>query len=122
MYRFLFNSMGAGKKISVLLMLGLCLSFPFNASASKKKKANAAPAAPAGPRKFPYDPTKLVWPNPPNIARVKWLDYFAGEKIDYAPSSGAKPKASWMDRLAGGQTAAEKFNPKTFPFQLIGPY
>jgi len=27
-----------------------------------------------------------------------------------------------MDRLAGGQSQAEKFNPKTFPFQLIGPY
>ncbi len=27
-----------------------------------------------------------------------------------------------MDRLAGGQSQDEKFNPKTFPFQLIGPY
>jgi DNA-binding beta-propeller fold protein YncE len=27
-----------------------------------------------------------------------------------------------MDRLAGGQSQTEKFNPKTFPFQLIGPY
>ena len=27
-----------------------------------------------------------------------------------------------MDRLAGGQSQAEKFNPKTYPFQLIGPY
>lgn len=122
MYHFLFNSMGASKKVTVLLMLALCLSFPFNASASKKKKADATPSVAAGPRKFPYDPTKLVWPNPPNIARVKWLDYFAGEKIDYTPTATAKPKASWMDRLAGGQTDAEKFNPKTFPFQLIGPY
>ena len=122
MYHFLFNSMGARRKAMVLLMFALCLSLPFIASASKKKKADATPAEAAGPRKFPYDPTKLVWPNPPSIARVKWLDYFAGEKIDYAPSATAKPKASWMDRLAGGQTDAEKFNPKTFPFQLIGPY
>ena len=122
MYHFLFNSIGAGKKATVFLMLALCLSLPFTAAAAKKKKADATPAAPAGPRKFPYDPTKLVWPNPPNIARVKWLDYFAGEKVDYTPAATAKPKASWMDRLAGGQTDAEKFNPKTFPFQLIGPY
>ena len=27
-----------------------------------------------------------------------------------------------MDRLAGGQSQAEKYNPKTFPFQMIGPY
>jgi DNA-binding beta-propeller fold protein YncE len=27
-----------------------------------------------------------------------------------------------MDRLAGGQSQQEKFNPKDFPFQLLGPY
>jgi DNA-binding beta-propeller fold protein YncE len=75
-----------------------------------------------GPRKFSFDPTKLVWPSPPNIARVRWLDYFAGTKVDYTPAANAKPKATWMDRLAGGQSQTEKFNPKTFPFQLIGPY
>lgn len=122
MYHFLFNSMGVSKKASYLLLLVLCLSLPFTATASKKKKADAAPAESAGPRKFSFDPTKLVWPNPPNIARVKWLDYFAGTKIDYTPATTAKPKASWMDRLAGGQTDAEKFNLKTFPFQMIGPY
>jgi sugar lactone lactonase YvrE len=53
---------------------------------------------------------------------VRWLDYFAGSKIDYTPPANAKAKASWMDRLAGGQSQQEKFNPKTFPFQLIGPY
>ena len=56
------------------------------------------------------------------MARVRWLDYFAGSKIDYTPTSAAKAKASWMDRLAGEQSQDEKFNPKTFPFQLIGPY
>jgi DNA-binding beta-propeller fold protein YncE len=53
---------------------------------------------------------------------VHWLDYFAGSKVDYTPAANAKPKASWMDRLAGGQSQDEKFNAKTFPFQLIGPY
>jgi len=55
-------------------------------------------------------------------ARVRWLDYFAGSKVDYTPAATEKPKSTWMDRLAGGQSQAEKFNPKTFPFQLIGPY
>ncbi len=63
-----------------------------------------------------------MWPSPPNIARVRWLDYFAGAKVDYTPAADSKPKATWMDRLAGGQSQPEKFNPKTFPFQLIGPY
>jgi DNA-binding beta-propeller fold protein YncE len=93
-----------------------------SAHADKKKKADNTAAPEVGPRKFPFDPTKLVWPSPPNTARVRWLDYFAGSKIDYSQASAAKPKASWMDRLAGGQSEQEKLNLKTFPFQLIGPY
>jgi DNA-binding beta-propeller fold protein YncE len=123
MFRLPFNSMRARKPLAVLLLLALGLALPYSASADKKKKkADTAPAPVAGPRKFPFDPTKLVWPSPPNIARVHWLDYFAGEKIDYTPAADAKPKATWMDRLAGGQSQAEKYNAKTFPFQLIGPY
>jgi len=63
-----------------------------------------------------------VWPSPPNIARVRWQDYFAGTKIDFAETDRKKAKASWMDRLAGGQSDAEKVNLKTFPWQMIGPY
>jgi DNA-binding beta-propeller fold protein YncE len=124
MYRFLFNSMHNRKPLALLILLALGLALPFPASAAdkKKKKDDAAPAEEVGPRKFPFDPTKLVWPSPPNIARIHWLDYFAGAKIDYTPPESVKTKASWMDRLAGGQTQAEKFNPKTFPFQMIGPY
>jgi sugar lactone lactonase YvrE len=46
------------------------------------------------------DKSKIVWPQPPNIARVRYLDYFAGQKL---PDFGAqaKPKSNWMDRLAG---------------------
>jgi len=52
------------------------------------------------------DKSKIVWPQPPNIARVKYLDYFAGEKLpDFTPQT-TKPKSSWMDRLAG--TSPEK--------------
>jgi DNA-binding beta-propeller fold protein YncE len=123
MFRFLFNSLHARKPLAVLLLIALGLALPFSAGADKKKKKDdTAPAPEAGPRKFPFDPTKLVWPSPPNIARVHWLDYFAGEKIDYTPPATVKPKATWMDRLAGGQSQTEKINPKTFPFQLIGPY
>ena len=122
MFRFPFNSMRIGKLLAVLLLLALGLAQPSSARAEKKKKVDAAPAPEVGPRKFPFDPTKLAWPSPPNIARVRWLDYFAGAKVDYTPAANAKPKPTWMDRLAGGQSQAEKFNPKTFPFQLIGPY
>jgi sugar lactone lactonase YvrE len=122
MFCLFFNSMRTTKQLALLLLLTLGLALPFSAGASKKKKADAVPAVAAGPRKFPFDPTTLVWPSPPNVGRVHWLDYFAGTKIDYTAAPSAKPKASWMDRLAGGQTEGEKFNPKTFPFQLIAPY
>lgn len=122
MFRFLFNSMRTPKPFALLFLFVLGLTLPLPASANKKKKAATAPAPEVGPRKFPFDPTKLVWPSPPNIGRVRWLDYFAGAKVDYSPAAAAKPKASWMDRLAGGQSQDEKFNAKTFPFQLIGPY
>ncbi len=122
MLHFRLNSMRTRKGLAVLLLLALGLACPVSAGADKKKKKVDADAAPAvGPRKFPFDTTKLVWPSPPNIARVRWLDYFAGSKIDYTPAATAKTKASWMDRLAGEQSQQEKFNPKTFPFQLIGP-
>ena len=119
---FLFDSMRIRKLLSMAILLGLCVTLPLSAFAGSKKKKDTAPAPQAGPRKFGFDPKTLVWPSPPNIARVHWVDYFAGEKIDYTPASTNKAKASWMDRLAGGQSDAEKFNPKTFPFQLIGPY
>ncbi|HTV14455.1 MAG TPA: 6-bladed beta-propeller [Acidobacteriaceae bacterium] len=110
--------------IAAALLMVLTATFPSSARADNKKKknANAAASDATGPRKFAFDPTKLVWPSPPNIARVRWMDYFAGQKIDYTPAANAKPKATWMDRLAGGQSDQEKFNPKTYPWQLIGPY
>ncbi len=119
---FLFNPVFPRRPIGALLLLALCLGFPLAAHAGKKKKADPAATLPAGPRKFPFDPGKLVWPSPPNIARVRWLDYFAGEKIDYTQAANARPKASWMDRLAGAQSDTEKVNARTFPFQMIGPY
>jgi DNA-binding beta-propeller fold protein YncE len=122
MYRFLFNSIRTRSRLMMLMIFVLCALAPINAIAAKKKKVAPVTAPEAGPRKFSFDPTKLVWPSPPNIGRIHWLDYFAGEKIDYTAKANAKPKASWMDRLAGGQSDEDKVNPKTFPFQMIGPY
>jgi sugar lactone lactonase YvrE len=123
MYRFLYSSTHMRKALGLLLLIAICGFVPTAAHAGKKKKKAETAAVPElGPRKFNFDATKLVWPSPPNIARVRWVNYFAGEKIDYTQTDKAKTKASWMDRLAGGQSEAEKFNPKDFPFQMIGPY
>ncbi|HUB51114.1 MAG TPA: SMP-30/gluconolactonase/LRE family protein [Terracidiphilus sp.] len=123
MSSFLFNSNRSLKTSALLLIAAACIALPSAAHASSKKKTTTDATPPVdGPRKFNFDPKKLVWPSPPNIARVRWLDYFAGAKIDYSAPAAAKPKASWMDRLAGTQSDQEKVNPKSFPFQLIGPY
>jgi len=123
MSSFLFNSTRAAKVPALLLMAAVGIAAPFGAyAATKKKAAPDTPQTPDGPHKFSFDPKKLVWPSPPSVARVKWVDYFAGSKIDYSTPANTKPKQSWMDRLAGAQSDQEKVNPKTFPFQLIGPY
>ena len=119
---FHWSSMRNCKAFAALALFALAMTLPLSAHADKKKKAAPDPTTDVGPRKFGFDPKTLAWPSPPNIARVHWLDYFAGSKIDYTPAATAKPKATWMDRLAGGQADTEKINPKTFPFQLVGPY
>jgi sugar lactone lactonase YvrE len=122
MFDFLNNSVSRRKGMGLLLLVALCLALPMAANAGKKKKASDTQAPQAGPRQYSFDPRKLAWPSPPNIARVRWVDYFAGTKIDYAQASQKKAKASWMDRLAGGQADEDKLNLKTFPWQLIGPW
>ncbi len=83
----------------------------------KKKKEDAAPKQKPGILQM-LDYSKIVWPNPPAIARIKYLDYFSAEKPQVKGQQ--KQKVAWMDRLAGvatGETKAEK--PR---FQLITPY
>src|SRR3569833_723239 len=105
MCSFLSNSIVWRILFTSVILLSLCATFSCTAhAAKKKKKAEAATPAVTGPRKYNFDPTKLVWPSPPNIARVKWVNYFAGAKIDYTETAKAKPKSSWMDRLAGWQS------------------
>ena len=119
MFRCLTHGKRLSKAVAHFLLISMIVALPTAAMADKKKK-KADTSTDAGPRKFPFDPAKLVWPSPPGIARIRWVDYFAGMKIDYS-AAATKPKATWMDRLAGAQSQNEKFNVKTFPYQLIGP-
>lgn len=106
--------------VAFLVLLALALASPMAFEGSdKKKKTEAAPAP--EPATSDIDTSKLVWPNPPNIARVKWLDYYAGMKIDRTPAP-TKKKQSWMDRVAGTKQEDNIDKLKTFPWQLIGPY
>jgi len=81
----------------------------------KKQKADAAP-----PKKNileVLDYSKIVWPNPPAITRIKYLSYFSGEKREAVASK----KAGWMDRLSGVAVGQQSQSEKLF-FQLVRPY
>ncbi len=110
---------------ALILLLAVALVSPaaFGGDKNKDKKKPAAVADNTDPiAKLGIDPTKLVWPNPPNIARVRWLGYYAGMKIDRTAPVAAKKKQGWMDRVAGAKQEDNIDKLKTFPWQLIGPY
>lgn len=99
--------------VAVLLM-----ALPLAAANKKAKKPNDDPAA---PQRLRIDTSNLVWPQPPEIARVRFLDMYTGEKFD--PKILEKPKhekKNWKDVLAGAQSQTEK-NIK-IPFQFIRVY
>ena len=105
----------------LLVSFGVTFMAPVAAHAgSKKKQATATEPKPAAKKQV--DISKLVWPQPPDIPRVRYISYFAGMKIDYNAQAGSKAKQSWMDRLAGSQPVSDKVTNKNFPFQLLGPY
>ena len=109
---------------AMVLFFALCLTLvsPLAVHAgTKKKQATATDQKP--PEKKPQDVTKLVWPPPPDIPRIRYTNYYAGMKFDKeADTQNKKPKQSWMDRLAGSQPVSDKVTTKNFPFQLLGPY
>ena len=98
-------------------MLGLLLTGIAPLHAGKKKKEEAAP--PPKPNILDVlDYSKIVWPNPPAITRIRYLNYFSAEKL--RSQTAKKEKVSWMDRVSGvatGETRKDK--PR---FQLVVPY
>jgi len=87
--------------LSFVLVLGL-MNSSF-ADSKKKKKEDTASEKPVSILDR-MNKSKLVWPQPPNIARIKYLDLFAGEKLPDFSAKPAKQKVSWMDRVAGTST------------------
>jgi DNA-binding beta-propeller fold protein YncE len=98
------NSIWRGKaQLALALLLALALASPSLASGDKKKKKDNTPQKPVSVLDR-LDTSKVVWPNPPAVTRVKYLNYFAGEKLPDFAAKPAKSKSAWMDRLAGATT------------------
>ncbi len=97
----------------------LAILFAGAASLQAKDKKKKGPAA--SPQKNILellDYSKIVWPNPPAITRIKYLSYFSGEKRQ---QKAAQNKSAWMDRLAGVAVGQSSPSDKLF-YQLVRPY
>lgn len=108
-----------------LLIALVIFGFGGNPAQAQKKNKNAKGADQSQQQKrIAFDISKIVWPNPPAIARIKFEDLLTGQPIDWAAlQSTQKPKPSWMDRLAGAQPDAQiRDVQKKIGFQLIRPY
>ncbi len=109
------NLSGLGKALAaVVLLFAFLLMVPLTSNAGTKKK-NADSATP----KIPViDYSNIVWPNPPAIARIRYLAFYAAQRISQVDTPKTA-KQGWMDRLAGTQPASD--NTKVL-FQLMQPY
>jgi len=109
------------RQLTAAVVLTLAL-LPGPAFAGKKKDA-AAPG-PQLQQRVMFDIRKIVWPNPPAIARIRFLEMYTGQQIDWTAleSNNKKPKQKWMDRLAGTKPAADQIDFSKIPFQLIRTY
>jgi streptogramin lyase len=105
----------ASSLVALVLASSLCVA--------QKKSAAAADATKPGDKRMTayFDISKIVWPSPPEIARIKFIDLFTGEKIDPSLFEKKKKKQTWMDRMAG-QQPVEDMKIDKLPFQLIRTY
>ncbi len=118
MLEALQKSLRPGKVIAAVLgVLVFVLAADPSLYAGRKKKDEPAPKPKPNILDL-LDYSKIVWPNPPQITRIKYLDYFAAEKLQ--PKTKQKQKVSWMDRLAGVATGEMKTEKPRF--QLVTPY
>ncbi len=104
----------AGSALTIGLVVALLTGSVF---ADKKKKKEVV-AKPKPTIMDMLDLSKIVWPNPPAITRIRYMNYFCSQKPPEAPET---KKAKWMDRLAGvavGQTVSTDRR----LFQLVTPY
>jgi DNA-binding beta-propeller fold protein YncE len=110
-----------GWVILALAFAWMVSAAPSQAGAQKHKQAAKGIVRPATTT---FDIRKIVWPEPPEIARVKFQTILTGQNIDWTDLlAHKKPKRSWMDRLAGTEPDQQTKNvAQMMGFQLLRPY
>jgi DNA-binding beta-propeller fold protein YncE len=101
------------KAAAAVALLAFAVSISGPAFAKKKKETAPAPEAPK-----PIDYSKLQYPAPPEIARVRYIDAIYGAKLEAEPTEAKKK--GWMDRMAGTADDQRKGQRK-LPPQLVRP-
>jgi DNA-binding beta-propeller fold protein YncE len=98
------NSMTSRTIFTFIAALLICCVCVPTVHAGRKNKHKNGATEPEQQKRVAFDIRKIVWPNPPAIARVKFENMLTGQKIDWQGlETKKKPKQSWMDRLAGAQ-------------------
>ena len=110
--------------LSTILMIALALITTYSLYAKGKKKTrtlkeNRPNSAYKDNRKLweSIDLSKIVWPNPPAITRIRYMGYWSGEK--FVEKKQTK-KSSWMERLSGIATGSTLGDTKP-RWQLVSP-
>jgi DNA-binding beta-propeller fold protein YncE len=120
---FNLSQSDGARKLPVVVLLALLLTS--SAFAGKKKDPAPVEQPKLGDQRSKgyFDISKIVWPNPPAIARIRFVDLFTGEKVDpnLFAKKAEKTKQKWMDRMAGAKQVDE-IKVKELPFQLIRTY
>ena len=104
----------------VAAFIVLVLAMPATAGSKKKQNAPAATSSKSQDQKIAFDLSKIVWPNPPAIARIRWTRQFTGEKIDAAAAKKIATKQKWLQHIGGKKPQAQQ--DLDIPFQLLRPF
>jgi sugar lactone lactonase YvrE len=114
-----------GSLLQAALLFGLLFTLvsPAPLRAGKNREATAPEVVKPGDQRVKayFDITRIVWPNPPAIARIAFQDIYTGQKIDPNLYTKKGHKSTWMDRLAGTQSVDE-VKIDNIPFQLMRTY
>lgn len=127
MFAFGEKTNRGGMRVAISMLLALTMLFPTASFGGDKKKdkgkekqASANELSPNAKLLREMDLSKIVWPNPPAIARIRYMKYLIGEKF-IPKGQKTKQKVSWMDRLSGAATGVTPDSEKP-RFQLVTPY
>ena len=124
----------------LVLLVAACLLVPSAYAKKKEKEEDKAKqgqesSAPKKPEEMTdqearkqIDTSKLQWPAPPEVARIKFKEELFGEsleKIRAQNTDAAQPKKKkqgWMDRMAGVSAEEKRESKKNTANLLLKPY